>query len=324
MFMANKKISFIIPVHNEAANIRELYRELSALLSEVRYDCEFIFVDDGSSDGSLQLIKALAHDHHRVFYVELSRNFGHQYALKAGLDLSNGDCAVSMDCDLQHPPQVVAQLIEKWEEGYDVVYTKRNDDRKLSWLKRKSSSFFYTLFDKLTDLKLEKGTADFRLMDRTVMNAFAHLNESDLFIRGLIKWAGFRQTAVVYNPRKRYSGSTKYDFNKMMSFAIRGITSLSVKPLQLIAYVGLTFFLASLILVPYALGSYFLGYAVAGWTSIMILIIFFSSLQLLMLGIIGMYISKLVVQSKQRPLYFIRETNYTHVPTRASDVTTES
>jgi len=314
--MVNKTISFVIPVHNEAASIPELYRELSSILSGGRYNYEFIFVDDGSNDGSLQLIKALAQAQPCVFYVELSRNFGHQYALKAGLDLSNGDCAISMDCDLQHPPEVVTQLIAKWEEGYDVVYTKRNDDKKLSWLKRKSSSLFYTLLDKLSDLRLEKGTADFRLMDRTVLNAFTHLNENDLFIRGLIKWAGFRQTAIAYNPRMRYSGRSKYNFSKMMSFAIRGITSLSVRPLQLIAYVGLTLFLASLILVPYALGSYFLGYAVAGWTSIMILIIFFSSLQLLMLGIIGIYISKLVVQSKQRPLYFIRETNYLHAPAR--------
>ena len=170
--------------------------------------------------------------------------------------------------------------------------------------------FFYALMDKLSDLKIENGTADFRLMSRVVLNAFAHLNENELFIRGLVKWAGFKQTAIDYYPRERYSGESKYSFKQMVSFGLRGITSFSVKPLKLIAYVGMLLFLISLILVPYALISYFLGYTVEGWTSLIILIIFFSSLQLLMLGIIGLYVSKIAVQTKQRPLYFIRDTNY--------------
>ena len=306
----NKKISFVIPVYNEAANIPLLYKELTLMLLEVPYSHEFIFVDDGSNDESLVLIKQLAQLNADVFYIELSRNFGHQYALKAGLDLSNGDCVVSMDCDLQHPPQVVKKLIEKWEEGFDVVYTRRNQDKKLSWLKRKTSAFFYALLNRISDLKLENGTADFRLMNRNVLNAFAHLNESELFIRGLIKWAGFRQTAINYDPQERYSGDSKYNLKKMLSFAFRGITSFSVRPLQMIAYLGMMLFLISMILVPYALISYIMGKTVSGWTSLMISVIFFGSLQLLMIGIVGLYLSKLVIQSKQRPLYFIRETNY--------------
>jgi dolichol-phosphate mannosyltransferase len=308
--MMQKKISIVIPVYNEAANIAILYQELSSQLSNVSYLTEFIFVDDGSVDGSLQVIKDLAAANANVFYIELSRNFGHQYALKAGLDVSNGDCVVSMDCDLQHPPEVVVQMIRKWEEGYDVVYTRRNVDKKLSWLKRKTSSFFYLLMDKISDLKLEKGTADFRLMNRTVLNAFASLNESELFIRGLVKWAGFRQTAIDYDPRERYSGKSKYNLKKMVSFAFRGITSFSVRPLQMIAYLGIFLFLVSMILVPYALISYIMGKAVSGWTSLMISVIFFGSLQLLMIGVLGLYVSKLVIESKQRPHYFIRDTNY--------------
>lgn len=305
-----KKISFVIPVFNEATNITLLHRELTSVLASVPYLYEFIFVDDGSSDESLSIIKSMAETNENVFFVELSRNFGHQYALKAGLDLSDGDCVISMDCDLQHPPEVAKRLIEKWKEGYDVVYTRRNPDKKLSWLKRKSSSFFYALLSRISDVKLENGTADFRLMSRSVLDAFAHLNESELFIRGLIKWSGFRQVAIDYNPRERYSGNSKYNLKKMLSFALRGITSFSVKPLQMIAYLGMTLFLISMILVPYALISYIMGKTVSGWTSLMISVIFFGSLQLLMMGIIGLYLSKLVIQSKQRPLYFIRDTNY--------------
>ena len=306
----SKKISFVVPVYNEAANIPLLYQELTSVLAEIPYTFEFIFVDDGSSDESLTLIKGLAKTNAQVFYIELSRNFGHQYALKAGLDVSNGDCVISMDCDLQHPPEVVRKMITKWEDGFDVVYTRRNQDKKLSWLKRKTSSFFYFLLNRISDLKLENGTADFRLMNRNVLNAFSHLNESELFIRGLIKWAGFRQTAIHYDPRERYSGRSKYDLKKMLSFALRGITSFSVRPLQMIAYLGMTLFLVSMVLVPYALISHMMGKTVSGWTSLMISIIFFGSLQLLMIGIVGLYLSKLVIQSKQRPLYFIRETNY--------------
>jgi dolichol-phosphate mannosyltransferase len=305
-----RKISIVVPVYNEAANIPVLFRELTHQLSSLPYSFEFIFVDDGSTDGSLAIVKELAKQNDKVYYIELSRNFGHQYALKAGLDVSNGDCVISMDCDLQHPPEVVLKLIAKWEEGYDVVYTRRSPSKNLSWIKRKTSSLFYAFMNNISDLKLEKGTADFRLMNRNVLEAFAHLNESELFIRGLVKWAGFRQTAIDYEARERYAGETKYNLKKMLSFAFRGITAFSVRPLQLIAYLGIFLFLISMILVPYALISYIMGKTVSGWTSLMISVIFFGSLQLLMIGVLGLYISKLVIQSKQRPHYFIRDTNY--------------
>ncbi|MEJ7643857.1 MAG: glycosyltransferase family 2 protein [Chryseolinea sp.] len=313
MYEQKKKISIVIPVYNEAANISILLAELTSMASRLPYEFEFIFVDDGSTDQSLAIIKMLAKADPRVYFIELSRNFGHQYALKAGLDLSNGDCVVSMDSDLQHPPEVVPRLIAKWEEGFDVVYTRRLDDPTLPWLKRKTSSSFYMLLNRLSDLKLEHGTADFRLMNRSALNAFSHLNESELFIRGLIKWAGFKQVAIEYEPKDRHSGDSKYNLKRMISFALRGITSFSVKPLQMIAYLGMTLFFISMILAPYAIVSYFMGKAVSGWTSLMISVIFFGSLQLLMIGVVGLYISKLVIQSKQRPLYFIRETNYKSV-----------
>lgn len=306
----SKKISFVIPVFNEAANIGVLLNELHEALREVHYPMEFIFVDDGSRDGSLGVIKALADTDARIFFVELSRNFGHQYALKAGLDLCSGDCVITMDCDLQHPPEVTKRLIAKWEEGYDVVYTRRRDDKNLPWIKRRTSALFYDLLNTISDIELERGTADFRLMNRNVLDAFAHLNESDLFIRGLVKWAGFRQTAVDYEPNPRYAGRSKYNLKKMVSFGLKGITSFSVRPLQMIASLGMLLFFISMVLAPYAVISYLMGKAVSGWTSLMISVIFFGSLQLLMTGVVGLYISKLVIQSKHRPLYFIRDTNY--------------
>jgi glycosyltransferase involved in cell wall biosynthesis len=305
-----KKISLVIPVFNEASNLNVLYKELIAVLSSLSYEYEIIFVDDGSTDDSLVIIKNIAQIDPNIFFIELSRNFGHQYALKAGLDICKGDCVISMDSDLQHPPGVIKTLLEKWEEGFEVVYTRREEDKRLSWLKRKTSSFFYRLLNKLSDLNLEQGTADFRLMSRNMINAFAQLNENDLFIRGLVKWAGFRQIAVDYSPAERYSGKSKYSLGKMLSFGMRSITSFSVRPLKLIAYAGMVLFFISLLLIPYAVISFVLGFAVPGWASLMITVIFFSSLQLLMLGIMGIYISKIAVQSKQRPLYFIRETNY--------------
>jgi dolichol-phosphate mannosyltransferase len=305
-----KKISIVIPVYNESENIGELYKQIVATLLRVEYPFEFVFVDDGSTDQSLKIIKALAEMDSRVFYVELSRNFGHQYALKAGLDLASGDCAISMDSDLQHPPQIIIDLLKKWEEGFDIVYTKRNEDANLSWFKRRTSAFFYVILNQLSDLKLEQGTADFRLMSRVALNAFSGFNENELFIRGLIKWSGFKQTAISYDPQDRFGGSSKYDLKKMLSFAIKGITSFSTRPLKMVAVIGLVLFFISLILVPYAVISFLMKSAVSGWTSLMITIIFFGSLQLLMLGVIALYLGKIVIQSKHRPLYFIRETNY--------------
>jgi glycosyltransferase involved in cell wall biosynthesis len=310
MVRDTKKISFVIPVYNEAANIGVLLNELNEALKALPYVIEFIFIDDGSRDNSLDVIKGLASNDRRIYYIELSRNFGHQYALKAGLDLCSGDCVVTMDSDLQHPPEVVKRLIEKWEEGYDVVYTRRSDDKNLPWMKRKTSAIFYDMLNSISDIELERGTADFRLMNRNVLNAFAHLNESDLFIRGLVKWAGFRQTAVDYEPNPRYAGRSKYNLKRMISFGLKGITSFSVRPLQMIASLGMLLFFISMVLAPYAIISYLMGKTVSGWTSLMISVIFFGSLQLLMTGVVGLYISKLVIQSKHRPLYFIRDTNY--------------
>src|SRR5689334_16016775 len=198
-------ISIVIPAFNEGGNISKMHKALGSTLFGMSYYFEFIFVDDGSEDETLESIRKIAHADSRVFYIQLSRNFGHQNALKAGIDLAAGDCVISMDCDLQHPPEVVLQLIKKWEEGFDVVYTKRKENPSESWFKRKTSSLYYSILNQLSDLKLEKGTADFRLMSRSVVDAFRQLKENELFIRGLVKWAGFKQIAIEYTPNERFS-----------------------------------------------------------------------------------------------------------------------
>ncbi|MFZ6000737.1 MAG: glycosyltransferase family 2 protein [Bacteroidota bacterium] len=305
-----KTVSIVIPAYNEENNIIPLFARLQNTMVALNYTVEYLFVDDGSHDATLKVIQHLASENTNVYYVQFSRNFGHQCALKAGLDLANGDCVISMDSDLQHPPEVIPQLIAKWEEGFDVVYTKRKELGELSWFKRKTSKLFYKTFNQLSGVKIEEGAADFRLMSRSVVNVFRQLKETELFIRGLVKWAGFRQTAVEFTPAGRHAGETKYTIGQMLSFAFKGLTSFSTRPLKLLVYCSLGLFLFSMILVPYALVSFLLGVAVSGWTSIMIAVVFFGSLQLLMIGVVGLYISKLVIQSKQRPTYIVRDTNY--------------
>ncbi|MBL0740912.1 glycosyltransferase family 2 protein [Chryseolinea sp. Jin1] len=303
-------ISVVIPVFNEGSNVRKIYSELLRVMGTLKYDYEVIFVDDGSRDNSLEMVHEIAAEQPNIYYIEFSRNFGHQYALKAGMDVARGNCVITLDCDLQHPPDLIPKLVKLWEDGFDVVYTIREDDPSLSLFKRKSSTYFYTVMNKLSNMDIEKGAADFRLMDRSVVDVFTKFGESDLFIRGLVKWMGFKQTSVRYFPHPRFSGKSKYSLARMLTFAFKGITSFSTKPLIVTGYLGIIFFLISLIYLPYALISYFTGQAVSGWTSIIMTVIFFGGLQLLMLGIIGLYLGRVVVQGKGRPHYVIRTTNH--------------
>ena len=307
---SDKNISIVIPTYNEETNIEKLHKEVCKQMDATEYGYEFIFVDDGSQDASLDILKRLANLHENCYYIELSKNFGHQHALKCGMDTAEGDCIITMDCDLQHPPEVISQLLEKWEQGFDIVYTCREESHDLSFFKRKSSSLFYSLMNRLSDIDLENGAADFRLMNRKAADAFIKFEENELFIRGLVKWMGFRQASIRYVPNNRFSGESKYSVMKMISFAIKGITSFSTKPLKIAATLGLFFFFMSLTYIPYVIISYFNGHAVSGWTSLIVTVIFFGGLQLLMVGIIGLYLGKLVIQAKYRPLYFIKDTNY--------------
>jgi dolichol-phosphate mannosyltransferase len=306
-----KKIAIVIPSYNEEGNIEIMARSIKDTMQVLPYDYELIFVDDGSSDNTLVKLKELSQSYENLYFVELSRNFGHQNALKAGVDIAKANAVITMDGDMQHPPELIPELLKKWEEGFDVVYTRREDDKNNSYFKRKTSKGFYSVMNYLSEVNFEPGTADFRLMDEKVVAVFTDFSENELFIRGLVSWLGFKQFALDYVPAERFSGKSKYTMKKMMRFAIQGITSFSTRPLHIAIFlgVGLSFF-AFVFYIGYVLYSMYFGHVISGWASVISTIVFFGGLNLIVLGIIGMYIGKLFIQSKQRPNYLIRSTNY--------------
>ncbi|MBA4166060.1 MAG: glycosyltransferase family 2 protein [Chitinophagaceae bacterium] len=305
----NKKICIIVPVCNEMDNVCTLVKAIQLVMEPLPYVYSITFVDDGSNDGTLGRIRHLAILNKNVFFISFSRNFGHQNALKAGIDSCRGDCMISMDGDLQHPPALIPQMIRYWEQGHDIVYTIRQYGRAISGFKRRSSGMFYKAINQLSDIELESGSADFRLLDRKVTDVLREFKEYELFWRGLIKWMGFKQIAIAYEASVRTSGKSKYTFPKMVQFALHGITSFSTKPLSMAIYMGFACFLVSLLYIPYITISLYLGRAISGWASLLATVVFFGGVQLLILGIIGIYLGKLFIQAKQRPQYIIRETN---------------
>jgi glycosyltransferase involved in cell wall biosynthesis len=304
-----KRVSIIIPVCNEEANVSLVTASLQEVFNNLPYTYKITFVDDGSTDNTLNELKNISAINPTVFFVSLARNFGHQNALKAGLDLTDGDCTIMMDGDMQHPPDLLPEMIKHWEEGYDVVYTIRKDHKEMPLMKRKTSNLFYNLINNLSDIELEPGTADFRLMDKKVVEIFRAFKEADLFMRGLVKWMGFRQLGIEYDPAQRALGKSKYTLKKMVRFALQGITSFSTRPLYIATYLGFIFSLLSLLYIPYIIYSYYFEQVISGWASVIATIAFFGGLQLMILGIIGMYLGKLFMQSKQRPHYIIKESN---------------
>lgn len=303
-----KLISIVIPAYNESCNVTVVHEHIRQVFSSLDYNLQLLFVDDGSSDDTMQYLRALAAEDSTVDYVQFSRNFGHQAAVKAGYFYAKGDAVISMDCDMQHPPRLLPLLIKKWEEGYEVVYTRREQDKRLSRFKRTSSAMFYQTLNSLSDVKLESGTADFRLLDRKVVNVINSLTESDPFLRGLVKWVGFRQSAIDYKPDERCAGQSKYTLRKMMTLAIQGVTSFSVRPLHLAIWVGAIMSIASVLYLPYVIYSFYTGHAMAGWSSILLTIVLLGGIQLILLGLVGMYIGKIFIESKQRPTYIVTET----------------
>lgn len=307
-----KKLSIIIPALNEEKNIGFLISETIKILNLTTYDFEFIFIDDGSSDNTLNEIKIQAEIHSNVFYVELSRNFGKDYALKAGIDIATGNAVITMDADLQHPPQLLPKMIDLWESGYDIIYTYREDDNPYAKKYQKlASKFFYSGINALSDIKLENGVSDFRLLDEKVVCELKELDEYGIFLRGMVKWVGFQQTGLRYKPSKRHQGEPKYSFLSLVKLAVGSIMAFSTRPLYIATCLGLFFSLASILYIPYILFSYFLGFdAVSGWASLIATVSFFGGIQLLVLGIIGMYVGKIFLQTKNRPNYIVRSTNF--------------
>ncbi|HJV20407.1 MAG TPA: glycosyltransferase family 2 protein [Sediminibacterium sp.] len=304
-----KTITILVPVCNERGNIPVLLQEIEEVFKVLPYTYSMLFVEDSSTDGTLEYIKQRAASANNIYYISLTKSFGHQNALKAGLDRAESDAVIMMDGDLQHPPTLIPELIKEWESGNDIVYTIREDHEETNFLKKKTSSFFYNIINNVSDLELEAGTADFRLMDRKAVHVFRSFNESELFMRGLIKWMGYKQVGIKYVSALRKEGKSKYSVKKMIRLALQGITSFSTKPLYMAAYLGLFFSIFSLLYIPYVLYSFYFGHVISGWASIIATISFFGGLQLMILGIIGMYLGKLFMQSKQRPHYIVKESN---------------
>jgi len=300
-------ISIVVPIQNEEDNISKLIERLKKVLDR-KQEFEIIFVDDGSIDNTLEVLKQFHQSDSRIKYLSFSRNFGHQNALRAGMDFAEGDCVISLDGDLQHPPELIPEMIKKWQEGYEIVYTLRRDDKKTSFIKRKTSQLFYTLMNRLSDIEIEQGSADFRLIDRSVLNVLSRFQENPIFYRGLIRWLGFRQYALAYIPEKRTWGETKYSFKRMLKFALTGITSFSIQPLHMSTILGSIIALVSFLYGIYAVFmKLFTTQTIPGWTSLLIVVSFIGGIQLLMIGILGEYLGKLFIESKRRPAYIIRE-----------------
>lgn len=307
-------VSVVVPVFNEDGNIEPLAKAVGEVLSPA-WDYEIIFVDDGSADGSLEILRRLASSDSNLGYISFSRNFGHQTALKAGIEAARGDCVVTMDGDFQHPPALLPRILEAWKPGIEVVSTIRNDppagspDRP-SFLKRRTSKLFYTLANAFSDRRLEPGSADFRLLSRKAADILISMRERELFLRGAVPWMGLPTATITYDPAPRRSGSTKYSFTKMWALAIDGMTSFGVKPLRLASVAGAFISLAGFAYAVYALCMrLFTSRTVEGWTSILVSVLIVGGIQLLCLGLIGEYLGKLFIDAKARPGYIVKESS---------------
>ncbi|MBW6473471.1 MAG: glycosyltransferase family 2 protein [Anaerolineaceae bacterium] len=300
--------TIIAPIYNELENLPILYDRIKEVMDKSKQSWELILVDDGSTDGSTNVIREIAHNDSRIRPVIFARNFGHQIAVTAGLDYSRGQAVVIIDADLQDPPEVILQLIEKWEEGYEVVYAVRSDREGESIFKKVTASVFYRLIFRITDVKIPLDTGDFRLMDRKVVSVMNSMREHHRFLRGMSAWVGFKQVGVKYKRAARLAGETKYPFKKMMKLALTAITGFSYVPLQIATYMGFISAGISLIAIPVVILMRILGsQQFTGQATTLIAVLFLGGVQLVSLGILGEYIGRIYDEVKGRPLYIVSE-----------------
>ncbi len=305
--MSKKLISVVIPAFNEAGNIGAIFEAIKKVIPN-KYDVEVIFVDDGSTDETLLLIKKLSRRHKNTHYLSLSRNFGHQYALKAGIDHARGSAIITIDADLEHPPSLIPKMLLAWEDGVKIVYTQREDDPELPLHKRVTSKLFYQVINRLSETPILAGGADFRLIDARVARMVRESSESTLFLRGLVAWSGYPSITLSYKPKKRSWGRSKYTYTKMLKLAVDALTSFSVVPLRIATIIGFLMSFFTGLYGLYAIIAYFTNWnVITGWPSVIISVLFIGGLQLLILGIIGEYIGKIFLETKKRPLYLINE-----------------
>jgi dolichol-phosphate mannosyltransferase len=306
--MTSPTLTVVAPIFNELENIPELYQRVRDVMDRTGEPWELILTDDGSTDGSTEVIRKLAENDPRVQPVIFARNFGHQIAVTAGVDYSRGDAVIIIDADLQDPPEVILDLIAKWREGYEVVYAVREERQGETWFKRTTATLFYRLIYRITDVKIPLDTGDFRLMDRKVVRVMQQMREKHRFLRGMSAWVGFRQIGVAYKRQPRYAGETKYPFKKMFKLALNAITSFSYFPLQVATFIGFIAAGLSVLAIPVvAILRLITGTALLGQATTLIIVLFLGGVQLISLGIIGEYIGRIYDEAKNRPLYIVAE-----------------
>ena len=309
-----KLISILVPCYNEQESLPLLYRSLCSLMEDDRlkgkYDFEILLVNDGSSDSTLAVMRQLHKEDNRVSYIDLSRNFGKENAMMAGFDHVNGDACVIMDADLQHPPQVIFPMIEKWEEGYEDVYARRNSRGKESWMRRRLSLTFYKILNKMSKVEMLQNVGDFRLLDRRCVEALRSLRETERYTKGLFCWIGYRKAEILFDSADRVAGQSSWSMWKLFGFAVDGIVSFTTVPLQLATWLGMFISAAAFFYMNFVLVKALLyGDPVAGFPTLLSVILFLNGVLLLCVGILGEYVARIYTETKRRPGYIVREKN---------------
>ena len=306
-----KKISVIIPAYNEEESLPILYERLLKLMNNMKeYNFEILFVNDGSKDKTIEIIKKMREEDSRINYVDFSRNFGKEIAMIAGLDYATGDCVIFMDADLQDPPELVPELVKYWEQGYDDVYAKRRSRKGETWLKKFTSKMYYKVLQSLTKVEIQKDTGDFRLLDRRCVEALKSLRESQRYTKGLFSWIGYNKKEILYDRDPRAAGKTKWNYKKLIDLSIDGITSFTTAPLRWSAIIGILISIIGFIyMITIIIKTIVSGIDVPGYASTMVVILFIGGIQVSFLGIIGEYLGRAFYETKNRPIYFVDRYN---------------
>lgn len=309
--MTGIRYSIIAPCYNEQGNLEELYRRSREILEQTDESWELVLINDGSVDRTAEMMRQLHAADPRVHFIDFARNFGHQIAVTAGLDYAQGDAVIIIDADLQDPPELILEMIEKWQEGYHVVYAVRKERKGESWFKLFTAKLFYRIIYRITDVNIPLDTGDFRLMDRKVVNALKEMKERHRFIRGMTSWVGFKQTGVYYTREERFAGETKYPFRRMLKFALDAITSFSFFPLQMATYLGFTIAglsgLGAILVIIARLFGDPDNQPFFGQATTLVMVLFLGGVQLISLGIIGEYLGRIYDEVKGRPMYIVNE-----------------
>jgi len=306
--MGNIRYSIVAPCWNEEGNLPELYRRITEVLSQTGEPWELVLINDGSRDRTPEIMRQLNQADPRVHFIDFARNFGHQLAVTAGMDYAQGDAVILIDSDLQDPPELILEMIQKWKDGYKVVFAVRKERKGETWFKLFTAKLFYRLIYRITDVDIPLDTGDFRLMDRQVVNQMKAMKEHHRFIRGMTSWVGFKQTGVYYVREERFAGETKYPLRKMVKFAITAITGFSIFPLQLATFLGFIIaVLSALFIVAVIIARLGGGEAFAGQATTLVMVLFLGSIQLISLGIVGEYLGRIYDEVRGRPLYVVNQ-----------------